>query len=70
MAVQRCHGIREETRFFWFGSWFGIRISGFPDLDLDLDLFGLVCFGLVLFQEYFPERLQKIRELVRSFTFK
>jgi len=51
----------------FFGSDPGLGFGfGFPVLDL----FGLVCFGLVLFQEYFPERLQKIRELVRSFTFK
>lgn len=63
MAVQRCHGIREETRFF-FGSDPGLGF-GFPDLVL----FGLVRFGLVLFREYLPERLQKIREVSWDYTF-
>lgn len=43
MAVQRCHGIREETRFF-FGSDPGLGF-GFPDSVL----FGLVWFVLVWF---------------------
>jgi hypothetical protein len=43
-------GSGRRQGFFWFGSWFGIRSSGFGFvldfvLVLDFDLYGLVCFG-------------------------
>jgi hypothetical protein len=51
MAVQRCHGIREETRFFCGsdpGSGFGFFFG-----------FGLVLFWF-FFKNIFPEELHKI----------
>lgn len=61
-------GSGRRQGFFWFGSWFGIRSSGFGfvlDFVLVLDF---VWFVLVLFQEYVPERLQKIREVFWNST--